>query len=153
MKYIKCHHDQPQKIKPVKDRSSSPEQADKWPPASQVWPSPGRPFGLRTSWSGSRSVASMEKVTNGNSSCLSGSRHLPMGPKSYGSWLYLCQQHLRRPSVTRRIFFKCAWWQEAGLSEELEPSTVIFTESCRFGRWRLSLLSLTDRQWQTRSRH
>lgn len=49
---------------------------------------------------------------------LAGSKHLLLGVKSYGSQLYLCQQHLRRPSIMRLIFFKDGLWQEAGLQEE-----------------------------------
>lgn len=88
---------------------------------------------------------------------LAGSEHLPLGVKSYGSQLYLCQQHLRRPSIMRRIFFKDGLWQEAGLQEEPEldgprAPSIIFTGSCQPDRWRLSLLSLSDKRWQTRSR-
>lgn len=80
---------------------------------------PGRLSGLRTSWSGSSFVASDRKKWQTIAApALSGSKHLPPGAKSYGSLLYLCRQHLQRPSIMRPILSKCARWQEAGLNEE-----------------------------------
>lgn len=114
---------------------------------------PLRVLGPRTSWSGSRSVATTEKVTNDNGSSAVWQQASAIGSQKL--WELVIPLSA---AFTEAIYNEANTFQASamtggrsvcGAKVGRSLSTVIFTRSCQSDSWRLSLLLLSGEQRHT----